>query len=35
VMITSRAQNAIANSAAPVLVLARGVPVRFAATIGV
>ncbi len=35
VMITSRAQNAIENSTAPVLVLARGVPVRFAATIGV
>ena len=30
VMITSRAQNAIENSTAPVLVLARGVPVRFA-----
>jgi nucleotide-binding universal stress UspA family protein len=35
VMISSRAQNAIENATAPVLVLARGVPVRFGATIGV
>lgn len=35
VMITSRAQNAIENSTAPVLVVARGVPVRFGAAVGV
>jgi nucleotide-binding universal stress UspA family protein len=35
VMITSRAQNAIENSTAPVVVLARNVPVRFGAAIGV
>ncbi len=33
VMVTARAQNAIENSTAPVLVLARGVPIRFAAAV--
>jgi nucleotide-binding universal stress UspA family protein len=33
VMITARAQNAIEESVAPVLVVARGVPVRFASAV--
>ncbi len=35
VMITAQAQNAIENATAPVLVVARGVPVRFAAFVAV